>query len=275
MTMPSPGLATWNAEVTMTPAAAQVHRPCRMIAPYEDAILDLTIFVSCYNESALIVRTLDSVIRAARETSLSYEVIVIDDVSKDNSTELVARYIAEHPEERITLRVNRKNKGLAQNYIDAAFLGVGKYYRLSHGDNSEPWESIVTVLKSIGEADIIVPYYLSSEGKSKWRRALSTTYTKLVNFLAGYQLHYYNGQAVHLRHNVMRWHPSTAGFGFQADILCQLLDLGFTYKEVGVITIEQRQDKSHAINVRNFLSVAHTLVEIESRRLSNRLFRRG
>jgi len=275
MTTPSRGLLSWDAELEMTPAAARVHDPRHMTAPYEDSTLDLTVFVSCYNEATLIVRTLDTVIRAAREVGLSYEIIVVDDVSKDNSAELIAKYMADHPNERISLRVNRRNKGLAQNYIDAAFLGVGKYYRLSHGDNSEPWDSIATVLKSIGEADIIVPYYLSSEGKSRWRQALSRAYTALVNFLSGYRLHYYNGQAVHLRHNVMRWHPSTAGFGFQADILCQLLDLGFTYKEVGVITIEQRQDKSHAINFRNFLSVAHTLVEIGNRRLSNRLFRRG
>jgi glycosyltransferase involved in cell wall biosynthesis len=274
MTTPSRGLLSWDAELTMTPAAEQVHHSRHMIAPYEEGVLDLTIFISCYNESALIARTLDTVVRAAREVGLSYEIIVIDDASRDNSPELIIRYMAEHPEERITLRVNRKNKGLAQNYIDAAFLGIGKYYRLSHGDNSEPQDSIATILKSIGEADIIIPYYLSSEGKSNWRQTLSKSYTALVNFLSGYRLHYYNGQAIHLRHNVMRWHPSTAGFGFQADILCQLLDVGFTYKEVGVITIEQRQDRSHAITFRNFLSVAHTLMEIGNRRLSNRLFRR-
>lgn len=275
MSTRSSGLLSWDAEVAATPAAAQLQSKQHLTAPYEESLLDLTIFVSCYNEASLIVRTLDTVRRAARESGLSYEIIVIDDASKDESSQLVTKYIDENPEDRIILRTNRKNKGLAQNYIDAAFLGIGKYYRLSHGDNSEPWEYIATVFRAIGEADIIVPYYLSSEGKSNSRQALSRSYTKIVNFLAGYNLHYYNGQAVHLRHNVMRWHPSTAGFGFQADILCQLLDLGFTYKEVPIITIEQRQDKSHAMTTRNFLSVAHTLVEIGLRRLSNRLYRRG
>jgi hypothetical protein len=41
----------------------------------------------------------------------------------------------------------------------------------------------------------------------------------LVNLVTGNRLHYYNGLAVHLGHNVMRWHPNTRGFGFQADIL--------------------------------------------------------
>jgi hypothetical protein len=72
----------------------------------------------------------------------------------------------------------------------------------------------------------------------------------------------------------MRWHPNTRGFGFQADILCLLIDLGFTYIEVPVITIEQRRGGSNALNCRNLLSVGHTLVEIANRRLSNRISRR-
>ena len=43
------------------------------------------------------------------------------------------------------------------------------------------------------------------------------TFTFLVNLISGYHLKYYNGMAIHLRYNVMRWHPSSYGFGFQAD----------------------------------------------------------
>lgn len=211
---------------------------------------------------------------AAAEVGLDYEIIVIDDVSKDNSRELVADYIAAHPDERIVLRANRHNKGLAQNYLDAAFLGRGKYYRLICGDNAEPRDSIVSVLRAIGEADIVVPYYTSSKGKSVKRQLISSAYTGLVNLMTGNRLHYYNGLAVHLRRNVIRWHPNTRGFGFQADILCLLLDLGFSYTEVPVITVEQRHGKSNALTFRNLISVAHTLVEIAIRRISNRLYRR-
>jgi hypothetical protein len=93
--------------------------------------------------------------------------------------------------------------------------------------------------------------------------------------MTGFTLHYYNGLAVHLRHNILRWHSNTRGFGFQADILYLLLAQGFTYKEVPVVTVEQRRGASNALNLRNFLSVGHTLMEIVNRRLSNRLYRRS
>jgi hypothetical protein len=71
----------------------------------------------------------------------------------------------------------------------------------------------------------------------------------------------------------MRWHPNTRGFGFQADILCMLIDLGFTYKEIPAGMVEQRRGRSNALTFRNLLSVTHTIIEIANRRLSNRLYR--
>jgi glycosyltransferase involved in cell wall biosynthesis len=264
----------WEADFVISLAAAALHDPQLMSAPYDEAALALTVFVSCYNEAPYIIGTLDAVRAAATEAGLAYEIIVIDDGSRDESARIVADYIAANPDERIVLRVNRENKGLAQNYLDAAFLGRGKYYRLICGDNAEPRDSIATVFKAIGKADIIVPYYATAEGKSLRRRVISKGYTSLLNLITGNRLQYYNGLAVHLRHNVMRWHPNTHGFGFQADILCLLLDLGFTYQEVEIITIEQRRGRSNALTVRNLLSVAHTLIEIGNRRLSNRIYRR-
>lgn len=269
----SRGQQFWDGDIVLSRAAEALHSAEEITGPYGGA-LDLTVFVSCYNEADYIVATLDAVRGAAAEAGLACEIIVIDDGSRDDSCRLVTTYIAAHPEERIVLRTNPVNKGLAQNYTDAAFLGCGKYYRLICGDNAEPRESIAAVFKAIGDADIIVPFYGSAAGKSLRRRLISKGYTSLVNLITGNRLHYYNGLAVHLRHNVMRWHSNTHGFGFQADLLCLLLDLGFTYKEVEIVTVEQRRGSSNALTFRNLLSVAHTLIEIGNRRLSNRLYRR-
>jgi cellulose synthase/poly-beta-1,6-N-acetylglucosamine synthase-like glycosyltransferase len=110
----SAGRRYWGAEITLSEAAAVIHDPRLVTAPYEEGVLDLTVFVSCYNEADYIVDTLDTVRRAAQEVRLSYEIIVIDDCSRDNSRDLVADYIAAHPEDRIMLRASRVNRGLAQ-----------------------------------------------------------------------------------------------------------------------------------------------------------------
>ena len=243
--------------------------------PASEAALELTVFVSCYNESAFITNTLNTLRAALGELGLSsYEVVIIDDCSTDNSVDVIKAYIAAHPEERILLRSNAVNLGWAQNYLDAAFLGRGKYYRVICGDNSEPKETMMAVFGSIGEADILIPYYATAENRSAFRLLVSGVYTWLVNMLSGFRLHYYNGLPLHIRYNVLRWHSNTRGFGFQADILCLLLEQGFSYKEIPARSVERKSGKSTAITFRNLLSVMHTLFDIFVRRVANYLYRK-
>jgi len=258
----------WDATITVSEAAKRYHHPAAITMPYEGNPIDITLFISCYNEEAFIEDTLSTIIKAMSIVGKTYEIIVIDDCSKDRSVEIVEKFIEQNPDINILLRVNKRNKGLAQNFVDAAFIGRGKYYRLICGDNAEPVETIVDVVSMMGEADIIVPYYVSAEGKSQYRQFVSKTYTWLINRISGYKIKYYNGLQVHLRHNVMRWHPNTRGFGFQAGLLCLLLDMGFSFKQIPCITIEKRGGGGNAVTWKNLRSVAHTMVGILLRRLA-------
>src|ERR1700741_844454 len=107
----------------MTPAAQQLHAAADVVTPGLQAPLDLTVFISCYNEQEYIVDTIATVGAALDEIgTVSYEIIVVDDCSRDNSSEKVKAYIATHPDARIVLRTNKVNRGLAQNYLDIAFV---------------------------------------------------------------------------------------------------------------------------------------------------------
>jgi len=255
----------------LTQAAAAVHDRAALLDCDLGDRLDLTFYVSCYNERDYIVDTLKTIRSAMEVFPLTYEMVVIDDASKDDSAALVERYIDENPNDRIVFRKNAMNKGWAQNYIDAAFIGKGKYYRAMCGDNALTVEAIREVLRPMGQADIIIPYYVHAEGKDLFRRVVSRTYTALVNLISGNRLRYYNGCAIHRRFNVMRWHTATRGFGFQADILCLLLAQGASYIEVPTTTVETRENPSNALTWKNLLSVIHTLTDILLRRISNRI----
>jgi glycosyltransferase involved in cell wall biosynthesis len=235
--------------------------------------VDITVVVSSYNEEDYITGTLDNVVAALKEIKCSYEVIVVDDVSKDKSVERVRQYMSDHPDLPIRLKVNEVNRGLGNNYVEAAFLGKGKYYRLCCGDDGEPKEVLVNLLQHIGKADMIIPWnYRNVIGKSPLRIFLSSFFTTLVNLLSGYDLKYYNGLAVHLRYNVLRWHPSSYGFGFQADMITRLLDEGASYMQVPSYSIDNKGSASTALTTRNALSVGHTLLEIAIRRFRRMLY---
>lgn len=251
--------------------ASRFHKVGDILAGNIGDCYDISFFISCYNEAEFIAATLDTVRSALLGTGLTYDIVIIDDGSKDRSPEIVRQYIADHPDVDIVFRRNAINKGWAQNYIDSTFIGKGHYHRAICGDNTEKEATLRTLLGHLGEADIIVPYYVEVEHKLYTRRIVSATYTWLVNLLSGNKLHYYNGLPVHRRYNVMRWHSDTRGFGFQAYILCLLLGQGATFKEVPLSATEQRPGSSSALTWRNLLSVGHTLLEIFLRRLSNRI----
>ena len=233
----------------------------------------LTLLVACYYEEENIVETLDTLIDALSEFDFTWEIIVIDDASKDKSVELVENYIKEHPNLPIELKVNETNKGLAQNYIEGAFYGKGKYYRLICGDNVEPKERLVTVFRKIGEADMIITYDTAQKGRSSFRKVLSRTFTAIVNLISGHKFRYYNGLAVHTRYNVMRWHTDYHGFGFQADLITRLADQGYNHIEIEVHANERQAGSSKALTMCNLLSIAHTLVDISLRRVAKILFK--
>jgi glycosyltransferase involved in cell wall biosynthesis len=261
---PPPSLAPAE-DFVLSEAAKKNHKELRTeISP---SAVVLTFFVSCYNEQDYIVNTLNAISAAMERLDTSYEIIVIDDMSKDASAAVVENYIRDHPDLNIMLRKNKRNKGWAQNYLDCSFFAKGGYLRICCGDNSEPAESIYAIVSAIGQADMIIPYYAVHSDRSTLRRILSAIYTALVNFFSGNRLRYYNGLAVLRREDVMRWHSNATGFSFQAGILCRLLSQGRTYVEVPVTAIETRQGASNALTVRNLISVAHLLVELLFRRL--------
>jgi glycosyltransferase involved in cell wall biosynthesis len=238
-----------------------------------DATIDLTLVIPCLNEEKNIVGTLDTVAVTMHELPFTYEILVVDDGSTDDTSKKVKDYCDAHPELPLRLHTNSRNRGLTRVYVDGAFLGRGRYYRLVCGDNVEPRETLKAVFEQLGKAEIIIPYHMPVPGKPALRRLLSRVYTDLVNILSGYKIHYYNGLALHLRYNVMRWGPYSFGFGFQAELITRLLDEGATYLEIPVFAShEEKAGGNSALNWRNYLSVGHTLLEVFIRRVRRHAF---
>jgi len=234
--------------------------------------LDLTIFIACFNEEKRVVPTLETVRAALAELPLTYEVIVVDDGSTDCTGAVVEEFARANPAMPVRLHRNPRNLGLSRSFVDTAFRGRGRHYRLVCGDNVEPKESMLKILRALGTADIIIPYYPVLPGKSRLRKIISRLYTRIVDLLGGYRIRYYNGCALYRRYHVMRWASYNYGFGFQAHLITTLLDEGATYSQVPLEGFHLTKDRGSPLNLRNFLSTGHTLCEIFIRRIRRELY---
>ena len=240
-------------------------------AAEEDSIY-LSLLVACHNEEANLPGTLDSLLDALRSFDFSWEILIVDDASTDGTRQVAEAYIQHAEGLPIRLIVNRHNQGLAQSYIDGAFLAQGQYYRLVCGDNVEPAETFNTIFARIGEADVIIPYPERSINRTRFRLLLSRLYTRLVCLITGHRIHYFNGLPIFLRRDVMRWHTNYYGFGFQADMVARMLDLNRSYVQVPVTVTERQAGASNALKMKNILSVGHTLFDLLVRRISREIY---
>jgi len=229
--------------------------------------IDLTIFIPCLNEESRVIPTLETVRAALAESGHTYEVIAVDDGSTDRTAAVIEEFCRANPAMPVRLHRNPRNFGLSRSFVDTAFRGRGRYYRLVCGDNVDSKESMLAMLRLMGRADIIIPHYPVLPGKSRTRKFISRLYTVIVDLLSGNRIKYYNGCALYRRYDVMRWASYNYGFGFQAVLITTLLDEGATYLEVPLSGFHLTKDRGSPLNLRNFLSTAHALSEIFLRRL--------
>ena len=232
----------------------------------------VTFFVPCLNEEGNVGRAIDTIVEVMRSRADTYEILVVDDASVDKTVEEVLSRQESYSEVSVKLIQNRFCRGLGHNYFIAAHRASGEYFMLVNGDAAEPAESIRRILALRGQADAIVPYFGLNETRTRPRRALSWGFTRLVNLLGGHRLRYYNGPVLHQTENVWSWFSETAGFGYQAELLCRLLDEGITVAEVQISNSDRDSGFSKAFTLRNILSVANSIFHIALRRLERIAF---
>jgi glycosyltransferase involved in cell wall biosynthesis len=232
--------------------------------------VDISFFIPCYDEESNVIGAIEKLVLVVNKLGLSYEILVFDDCSRDQTVAVVQAYQAAHPLVPIRLFVNDVNRGVARNFFEGAFRARGRYYRLVCGDDVEPVESHEQLLRHLREADVVVPYFTSIKGRPRHRHVISRLYTWLVNCASGNHLRYYNGCPIYRRVDILRFHVETTGFGYQAEFLTRLIHENRSILEVPLVSIDR--EGSGSLNFRSALSVAHSLLKIALRRLRVHLY---
>lgn len=108
---------------------------------------NLTVIVPCYNVSKYIEKCLDSIIKQ-KVTNL--EIILVDDKSKDNTEEVIKKYISRHDKYDIKLIVNEENRGAGYSRNRAIKEAKHEYLGFVDGDDyleDNYYDKLFTVLE--------------------------------------------------------------------------------------------------------------------------------
>ena len=150
--------------------------------------MDISFFVPCKNEEKNIYKTLENIIYSVE--GLSYEILVVDDGSTDKTLSIIDKFKLKHKNVNLQTIKRQKNLGIGKNYFLVSRIAIGKYFMLINGDGVEPKESIKKLIKSLGTAEIIIPYFGNNDQRSKFRKNLSLVFTSIVNIISGNKIKY-------------------------------------------------------------------------------------
>ena len=220
--------------------------------------ITLSIYVPCFNEENNIVNTLNNIKEGVQQ--ISYEVLVVDDASKDKTIEMVEKFQKNNPDINIKILRNENNRGIGFNYHATAHKALGKYYMLICGDAPQPSSEIAKIVNNIGKADMILTYLIDT--RRVFRRTLSRVYNFTINLITLNNIKYYNGPNIHLLENVKLYSQKGSGFGYSAELITAQIRKKKTYVEVEICPYIKPSQKLELIAPQAIPSVIGSIMSI-------------
>lgn len=119
-----------------------------------DFPLDFSVVIPAYNEESRLPRTLDRVREYLKSHGGTYEVIVVDDGSRDGTAQLVESRRAGWPELRLVKNPGNRGKGYSVRH--GMLEAQGKIVLFSDADLSTPIEEADKLLAALATHDIAI-----------------------------------------------------------------------------------------------------------------------
>lgn len=120
--------------------------------------ISLSVFFPCYNEEANVERTTLAALAAVPEVSRDFEVIIVNDGSRDRTGEIAERLAREHPQVRVVH--NQPNRGYG-GALQRGFLAATKEWVFyTDGDGQFDFQEISKLIPLLDQFDIVSAYRL-------------------------------------------------------------------------------------------------------------------
>ncbi len=220
----------------------------------------LSVILPALNEEENLQDAVSSVLSVAPRFFATTELILINDGSTDGTGRIVESIASSHPGTLALHHASPQNLGAC--YREGVHLATGDFIIMIPGDNECSVDVMEKVFSLAGKADMILPYTENSEERGWIRHQLSQTFVTLLNAISGRKLRYYNGAVLHRAPLVKSVSITTAGFGYQAEVLVKLLRQGASYCEVGTRIIPRAKGSSKALHWRNILQTLTFLLAL-------------
>ena len=236
---------------------------------------EVSIVIPAYNEAKRLGKTLDHVLRCARERNWHAEVLVVDDGSTDETAQVVQHWREQHHE--LFLLENPANCGKGFSVRNGLLQAAGAVVMFTDADLSAPIEEAELLFQAIAEgADVAIgsrwlDKKRQTEHQPLYRRFFGRCYNRLTRTVMG--LPYKDtqcgfkafrreaAQSIFRLQTIERW-------GFDPEILFIAQKLGLNVVEVPVTW--GHDERSRISYLRDGMHMLREMAQIRSNSLRGR-----
>jgi glycosyltransferase involved in cell wall biosynthesis len=202
----------------------------------------LSVVLPAYNEEHVIAMTVHDVLTRLDRWGIDYEIIVINDGSKDRTAALVAEISTVHPQVRLINHVTNQGYGAA---LDSGFAAASKSLTFfMDSDGQFAIEELRSFFSFIDTYDAVIGYRLNRQ--DTWMRKLNAWGWKfLVRLVLGVSVRDIDCAFKLLHTQLLHESPlETRGAMINAELLYKLNQTHHFYKEIGVHHFPRRAGRA-------------------------------
>ena len=201
--------------------------------------MDISVIIPAYNEEKLIRNSISKIISIFENKKFDYEIIVVDDCSKDKTRDIVKSFHSRN----VVLIKNKKNLGKGYSIKKGVLSAKKNLILFSDADLSTPIRELNHLLKYIGSYDIVIGSRrmdgsLITIKQPFYRRIPGRIFPILVNLIVLKDIRDTQCGFKLFKRDVAKdlfKKQTIKGFCFDVEILKLAIDSGYRIKEVPVI----------------------------------------
>jgi len=205
----------------------------------------VSLVIPMYNEEENIGHALECAVEALERWSGGYEILVVDDASRDRSAELVAAETARNPNIRLLRNeTNRKLGATLKRGYAAATMDLVFYMDADLPFDPEVIGRAMQAL-FVTRADIIAGYRLDRTTEGFRRTIYSYVYNSLIGVLFGWPHRDINFSFKLMRRQVLEAvELESEGSLIDAELIVKAKNLGFVIQQLGLDYFPRTRGKS-------------------------------
>jgi glycosyltransferase involved in cell wall biosynthesis len=195
--------------------------------------MGISVILPAYNEEKNIEKTIARTLEALRSQFERFEIIIIDDASKDETGKMADALAAEHPE----ISVIRNEKNLGQGACQIKGFRKAKYELVTHNGMDYPFDfnDLSKMLPLFDKADVVVAERTGRPGYTLFRKFISFANLTLMNLLFPLHLRDYNFIQVYRKKVLDSISVDAGSAGFVIpETLIRAHDLGFRIQGIPI-----------------------------------------